>query len=105
MRLHTTLALLGLAAALLIGCGGSGDSTTTTPDRAGKPPASANPTLKAKVRASWESSPACAHPQGASRWGCSVGAYRCQGVVTDRGWAVDCARPGRSIAFTVPPPK
>ena len=104
MRLATTLASPALAAALLFGCGGSGNSTTTTPDRAGKPPASANPRAAAKIRASWEASPACKHPQGASRWGCSVGSYRCQAVVTDRGWSVDCAKPGRSIAFTVKPP-
>jgi hypothetical protein len=103
MRLAPTLASLVLATALLFGCGGSGDSTRTTPDRAGKPPASSNPTSTAKVRASWEASRGCKHPQGASRWGCSVGSYRCQAVVTDRGWSVDCATPGRSIAFTVKP--
>jgi hypothetical protein len=103
MRLASTLAVLALAAALLFSCGGSSDSTATTPDRAGKPPASAKPAGTAKVRASWESSPSCKHPQGASRWGCSVGSYRCQAVVTDRGWSVDCAKPGRSIAFTVKP--
>lgn len=104
MRLLTTLAVLALAAALLFGCGGSDGSTTTTPDKAGEP-AATNPTATAKVRVSWESSPACKHPQGASRWGCTVGSYRCQAVVTDRGWSVDCAKPGRSIAFTVPPRK
>jgi hypothetical protein len=105
MRLATTLASLALAAAVFFGCGISGDSTTTTPDRAGKPPAAANPAATAKVRTSWEASPACKRPQGASRWACSVGSYRCQAVVTDRGWSVDCAKPGRSIAFTVPPRK
>jgi hypothetical protein len=105
MRLPTTLASLALVATLLFGCGGSSDSTTitTTPGRAGKPPTSANPTSTAKIRASWETSPDCKHPHGASRWGCSVGSYRCQAVVTDRGWSVDCAKPGRSIAFTVSP--
>jgi hypothetical protein len=103
MRLATTLAFLALAAPLLFGCGSSGDSTTTTPDRAGKTPTSATPTSTARIRASWEARPACAHPQGASRWGCSVGSYRCQAVVTDRGWSVDCAKPGRSIGFTVRP--
>jgi len=98
MRLSTALLFGALAAALLIGCGGSDDSTTDT----AKPPAGA---AKAEVRAEWEESPGCAHPRGASRWGCSVGAYRCQALVTDRGWSVDCARPGRSIAFTVPPRK
>jgi hypothetical protein len=108
MRLATTLASLALAAALLFGCGGSDGSTTsitTTPDRAGKPPASANPPSTSRIRTSWETSPACKRPQGASRWGCSVDSYRCQAVVTDRGWSVDCAKPGRSIAFTVPPRK
>jgi len=103
MRLSTTLVFLSLAAALLGGCGGSGDSTSTTPDRAGKAPTSVNPASTAKIRASWEASPGCKHRPGASRWGCSVGPYRCQAVVTDRGWAVDCAKPGRSIAFTVKP--
>lgn len=105
MRLATSLAFLVLTGAVLFGCGGSTDSTTVTPDRAGKPPTSNNPGATATIRASWESSPGCEHPQGASRWGCSVGSYRCQAVVTDRGWSVDCAKPGRSIAFTVPPRK
>jgi len=104
MRL-ATLATLALLATLLFGCGGSGDSITTTPDRAGKPPASAAPPATAQIRASWEASPGCKRPHGASRWGCSLGSYRCQAVVTDRGWSVDCAKPGRSISFTVPPRK
>jgi hypothetical protein len=104
MRLPTTLVFLSLAAALLGGCGVSADSTSTGPqgnDKMSKPPAGAT----TEVRAEWVESPDCRHPQGASRWGCSVGPYRCQAVVTDRGWSVDCARPGRSIAFTVPPRK
>jgi hypothetical protein len=99
MRLPLTLALIVLAAALLFGCGGADDSTTAAPQ--GAPAGAAN----AEVRAEWEGSPSCAHPQGASRWGCSVGPYRCQAVVVDRGWSVDCAKPGRSISFTVPPRK
>jgi hypothetical protein len=96
MRAATLLSLL--AVALLIGCGGDSDETTA-PRPAGATAA------RAEVRAEWEESPECAHPQGASRWGCSVGPYRCQAVVTDRGWSVDCAKPGRSIAFTVSPRK
>jgi hypothetical protein len=97
MRLLPTLALIASAAALLVGCGDSGETTTSTP---------ANPgTSKASVRSAWEAKPDCAHPRGASRWGCSVGPYRCQAVVTDRGWSVSCAKPGRSIAFTAPPRK
>lgn len=105
MRFATTLALLALAAALLFGCGGSGDSSTTVPPGGRKMPHGAMGPSMAKMRASWMSSPACRHPHGASRWSCSVGPYRCQAVVTDRGWSVDCAKPGRSIGFTVRPRK
>jgi hypothetical protein len=87
------LAILALLAALVAGCGSSGEGTTSTTTR---PPDSAR-----EVRSVWERKAECKHRPGASRWGCSVGAYRCQGVVTDRGWSVDCAKPGRSIAFTV----
>ena len=38
--------------------------------------------LAQKLRAAGNASPECQPPQGASRWGCSVGSYRCQGVVT-----------------------
>jgi hypothetical protein len=95
MRFPLTLALIVLAAALLFGCGGGDDSTTAPPQGS----------VKAEVRAEWEASADCSHPDGASRWGCSVGRYRCQAVVVDRGWSVDCAKPGRSISFTVPPRK
>jgi uncharacterized protein YceK len=97
MRAATLLSCLAFAVLLLSGCGGADETTTS-------PPAPASAT-KAEVRAEWEESPDCVHPQGASRWGCSVGPYRCQAVVTDRGWSVDCAKPGRSIAFTVSPRK
>lgn len=99
MRLPLTFAPIVLAAALLFGCGGSDDSTTAAPRGTGAG------TGKAEVRAEWEESPSCARPQGASRWACSIGPYRCQAVVVDRGWSVDCAKPGRSISFTVPPRK
>jgi hypothetical protein len=99
MRLPTALALLASAATLLFGCGGSEDSTTDPSQGAGKGAATA------EVRAEWVESQSCKRPSGASRWGCSVGPYRCQAVVTDRGWSVDCAKPGRSIAFTVSPPR
>lgn len=98
MRLATALAVTAAAAALLLGCGSSDDSTTA-------PDAGGGEGSTAEIRAAWEQEPGCAHPPGASRWGCSVAAYRCQAVVTDRGWSVDCAKPGRSIAFTVPPRK
>jgi hypothetical protein len=101
MRLATTLVFLVLAAALIGGCGGSGDSTTDHVQGVDEMPEV--PTSKsAMFRTEWEATPDCRHPHGASRWGCSVGPYRCQAVVTGRGWSVDCAKPGRSIAFTVP---
>jgi hypothetical protein len=83
------------ALALPVGCGGSGDDETTgpLPDRAGAP--------DRELRAAWMNEPSCRRPPGASRWGCSVGSYRCQGVVVDRGWSISCSEPGRSVAFVV----
>jgi hypothetical protein len=97
MRLPTALVVFALVAPL-VGCGGGSNETTSsrTVDAGSS---------TQQVQAAWEAKPDCMHPQGASRWGCSVGPYRCQGVVTDRGWSVSCARPGRSISFTVPPRK
>jgi hypothetical protein len=96
MKAAATLAFLALVGALLLGCGGDTSETTTSG------PVDAAASTRA-VRSAWEGNPDCLPPQGASRWGCSVGAYRCQGVVTDRGWSISCAKPGRSIAFRVPP--
>lgn len=93
MRLATCLALV-VVLALLGGCGESSEETTAPS------PVDAD-ALTERVRAAWERNPSCKRPQGASRWGCSVGAYRCQGVVTDRGWSIGCAKPGQSVGFTV----
>ncbi len=94
MRRTAVAALaLALATALLGGCGESREEATSSP-------AGARASASA-IRSAWERAPDCRRPRGASRWGCSVGAYRCQGVVTDRGWSVDCAKPGKSVAFTV----
>ncbi|MDQ3725159.1 MAG: hypothetical protein M3335_04590 [Actinomycetota bacterium] len=95
MRPASCLALL-VALALLGGCGDSSEETTTSAPVEGKAPTE-------RVRAAWERSPDCERPPEASRWGCSVGAYRCQAVVTGRGWSVSCAKPGESIAFRVRP--
>ncbi|HWO47000.1 MAG TPA: hypothetical protein VNM41_02985, partial [Solirubrobacterales bacterium] len=92
MRLATPLVLLALLALLTGGCGGPGDGITDSD--------TATFNGDAMIQAQWEHSPDCDRPAGASRWGCSVGAYRCQAVVTDRGWSVSCSRPGRSVAFT-----
>jgi hypothetical protein len=105
MRLTATFAVLGLAAALLFGCGGSGDTGTSGPHGTHMMPRGAMGASMTRMRAAWMSAPACRHPHGASRWSCSVGPYRCQAVVTGRGWSVDCAKPGLSIPFTVPPRK
>jgi len=52
------------------------------------------------VVAGWVRKPGCSRPAGASRYSCTVGGgYRCLGTATDRGIAVSCARPGRSLAF------
>ncbi len=79
--------------ALLAGCGDSSEDATTAPVQS----------TEQEVRSAFLANPDCEPPGGASRWGCSVGSYRCQGVVTDRGWSVSCAKPGRSIAFRVRP--
>jgi len=94
MRLAIPLALIVALALLLGGCGssdGSTESETATENNA------------AATQAKWEHSSDCQRPAGASRWGCSVGAYRCQAVVVDRGWSVSCSRPGESVAFLVRP--
>ncbi len=52
------------------------------------------------IVATWVNKPACARPEGASRYSCTVyRGYRCQGAATERGIAVSCARHGRSLAF------
>lgn len=93
MRITASIAAFALAAALALGCGSSSETTTSSPINGGSP--------VREVRSAWEQSPDCRRPRGASRWGCSVGPYRCQGVVADRGWSISCAKPGKSIAFIV----
>jgi hypothetical protein len=95
MRLATPIAILALLSAL-VGCGSSEETTGTSADQ---PPAGS----EVQIQRAWERNPDCRRPPGASRWGCSVGDYRCQAVVTGRGWSVSCSKPGRSIAFTVRP--
>jgi hypothetical protein len=92
MRLLSPAAALA-ALVLLIGCGDSSDDETTR--------RSEGPGVAQEVKVNWERSPNCKRPRGGSRWGCSVGSYRCQAVVVGRGWSVSCARPGQSISFIV----
>lgn len=93
MRFAAPVALLA-ALAVLVGCGGSSEQTTSGPAERGD--------AAQRVQAAWEHNPRCKPPTGASRWGCSVGPYRCQGVVVGRGWSVSCSKPGKSIAFLIP---
>jgi hypothetical protein len=93
MRFATPLVILALLAALA-GCGSSETTTGTETVR----PSETTPGL----RSAFLREPSCRRPSGASRWGCRIGPYGCQAVVTDRGWSVSCAKPGRSVAFTVP---
>jgi hypothetical protein len=95
MRALASIALVALVALLAGGCGGSNDGETES--------VTATENAAAVTQAKWEHTPSCDRPGGASRWGCSVGDYRCQAVVVDRGWSVSCSRPGRSVAFTVRP--
>jgi hypothetical protein len=53
------------------------------------------------VVAGWTAKGSCTAPADSSRTSCTVGAYRCLGTATDRGLAVSCARPGRSISFVI----
>jgi hypothetical protein len=95
MRFPATLLIVVLLV-LLSGCGDSSEETTTTPQ------GNRGDAATQRVRVAWERNPDCKPPPGASRWGCSVGIYRCQGVVTGRGLSISCSRPGRSLSFTVP---
>jgi hypothetical protein len=94
MRLATPIVVLVLLAALA-GCGSSEDGGTSFE--------SATFDGTELIQEKWEHASACDRPSGASRWGCTIGSYRCQAVVVDRGWSVSCARPGDSVAFTVRP--
>jgi hypothetical protein len=83
-----------VAVALFAGCGESSEETTTI---------APTKSVERRLRSAFLADPGCRPRAGASRWGCSIGSYRCQGVVTGRGWSVSCAKPGRSIAFRVRP--
>jgi hypothetical protein len=96
MRFPASLLIVVLLA-LLSGCGDSSEETSTP-----TAPTQRSEAETREVRLAWERNPDCKPPRGASRWGCSVGPYRCQGVVTGRGWSISCSKPGRSLGFTVP---
>ncbi len=121
MRLAAPIAIV-LLAALLAGCGSSssgGSSSTEAPPTTSTAPAGASarscPTAPngaealhatgiscggaQQVVVAWQQGASCAPTAGASRSGCTAAGYRCLSTVTDRGLAVSCSGPGRSIAF------
>jgi hypothetical protein len=55
--------------------------------------------VAAGIAGSWMANGRCAMPASASRGSCAIGRYRCLAAATERGLAVSCARPGRSISF------
>jgi len=123
-RAGFTLALT-LAVLAVVGCGSSGSpgtgsgGTTSTSPASGRAPAGAAAhgcpaslhgvgelravgarcATAAEVAASWAAEKGCTPAAKASRSACTVGRYRCLVTSTDRGLAVGCARPGRSISF------
>ncbi len=130
MRFAIPIAVVVLAAALAGGCGSSGDdssgSSTATAPKSGaeRAPAGASArecadnagaakSLRAtgvsckqakKLAKAWSEAAGCAPPDGASRSSCQLeGDYDCLAAMTGRGLAVSCARPGRSVAFTIKP--
>jgi hypothetical protein len=129
----TVLAALAIGVAMAAtGCGSSSDETGTGETTA--PPASTSTTpgkgpigVRAKgcgaagssgaVRVTgvscelgrslvsrWHKNRGCAASQGASRLSCRLGRFVCLGAATDRGVAVTCAAPGRSVAFVAREP-
>jgi len=52
-----------------------------------------------KLATAWAQAENCTIPKGASRGSCRVGGTTCLSVLTGRGVAVTCARPGESVAF------
>ena len=127
MKLAVPITIAVLAATAMTGCGGSSSSSESTANRsmaapqggAARAPAGASAqicdtravdaeALRAtavscddarRVLFAWQRASACAGSRGASHSACTVRSYRCIGSRTDRGLAVSCAGPGRSIAF------
>jgi hypothetical protein len=114
-RLAAPLVVVALAAVLAAGCGGSSPETTGTSSapigataRSCPIQATEADALRAtgvscdqarQVMYGWRQKGSCSSPPGASRVSCTTRSYRCLGARTDRGTAVSCSRPGRSIAF------
>jgi hypothetical protein len=124
MRIAVPIMIVALAAALLGGCGGSAAESSTATQQDGAPSAPIGASARncetlavdaeglratglsceqaRRVMYGWQRDSRCAAAGEASRGACTTRSYRCIGAMTGRGVTVSCARPGRSIAFTVP---
>ncbi|HEX2391947.1 MAG TPA: hypothetical protein VHI77_03410 [Solirubrobacterales bacterium] len=122
-RVLTQLAIAVLVVAGLGGCGGGSSSGGSAEPKTSGSTAPAGASAHAcalnaggveglratglacgtaqRIGLAWRRSSACRPPAGASRAACAVRSYRCLATSTDRGLAVGCSRPGRSVAFTV----
>ncbi|MGV1047084.1 MAG: hypothetical protein ACOYD4_00975 [Solirubrobacterales bacterium] len=126
MRLAVPIAIAVLAASLA-GCGGSSPGTGSTATGSTAAPQGGAATAPAgasaqscetqavdaealratgasceearQVMFAWQRDSGCAGSAGASHAACTVRSYRCIATRADRGLAVSCAGPGRSIAF------
>jgi hypothetical protein len=121
LSMATGMLAVALLAILASGCGSSGtDSSGEGSTKTTAPPGAAvlgcadapagvgalrasgvNCATGRDVVAGWTMKSACGAGADASRTSCEVGNYRCLGTTTERGLAVSCARPGRSISFVV----
>jgi hypothetical protein len=116
---------LALVALPAVGCGssGSGSSSGARSEGSQTPPGATARTcaasthgvgelrvtgvacsVAAEVAAAWAAEGGCATTASASRTACTVGRYRCLAIAAERGLAVSCARPGRSISFVASRP-
>lgn len=121
--LACSVALLAVAA-LLAGCGSSSSESSTT--QTAPPPQATTSTappgasvhicatssadttelqavgvpcgLARATASAWGRVHTCSSSKS-SRYSCTVGQFRCQSAKTDRGFAVSCSGPGRSISF------
>jgi len=121
ISLDTGILAAALVAILASGCGSSGTETsgegstkTAAPPGVAMAACTGTPAGVEALRVSgvdcaternivavWTAKNACSTPASASRTSCTAGAYRCLAITTERGLAVSCARPGRSISFVV----
>jgi hypothetical protein len=111
--LGTCVLAVALVAILASGCGSSGtDSSGEGSTKTAAPHGAAALACAGALRVSgvdcttgrdvisaWTAKKACQPTPGASRTSCTAGAYRCLGTTTERGLAVSCVQPGRSISF------